>query len=181
MQARLHGSFSRCTQSVRQGSISAIVNRPRSVCGWEGLDAEVADGQEGVERQAPRGEGRGGSFEPVKHDDDERDLAAHRLDGSRRPGATNRRSSPRRRRSPPSEPGSSGPSTRFPVPWVLASFRTRKPRRWPTAARSDARASVAPTIGSAPSVSPPTAVTSGRSQAAPARPRRSARPPRLRA
>ena len=35
----------------------------------------------GSERQAAGGEGRGGSLEAVEHDDDHRDLAAHRLDG----------------------------------------------------------------------------------------------------
>ena len=72
-----------------------------------------------------------------------------------RPEATSRRSSPHRRRSPPVEPGSSGPSTRFPVPWPLASFRTRKPRQIGSSRHQTRAPSVAPTIGSAPIVSPP--------------------------
>ena len=94
----------------------------------------------------------------------------------RPPGATSRRWSPRRRRSPPPSPGSSGPSTSLPVPCPLASLRTRNPRR-SARPRAPATARVAPTIGSAPIVRPPTAATSGRSARSVEHPRADQRRP----
>ena len=76
------------------------------------------------------GKGRGGSFEAIEHDDHHRDLAAIASTActawSDEPPVVATSST-----IATVEPGSSGPSTSLPVPWPLASLRTRKPRRWP--------------------------------------------------
>ena len=90
----------------------------------------------------------------------------------RPPEATILPSWPHRRRSPPSSPARAGPRpvSRFHDPWPLFEPGSRADG---SNRQHDASASVAPTIGSAPIVSPPTASTSHSSASSSSTPRRS--------